>query len=348
MKLWNTFVSLGFGLAVLGLALSGKADARSKLPTVCVQAQNAYKKSSSYVKKTIRTHKTFRKTWMKAFNFRKIAKKSFSRSKGKFSSSKASYSSLKSYLSGKGFAVSKSNSLKRQLQSKGYKVSGKHWLKRRVKTTSSYKVPKTNNKFKFKSNKKVKMPFSVSRVKSTKRSLTRTKRSLSKTLSKLRNVLKWLKSAKTLGLRSKAESKKARSYLKNTKSLVRKCNAILKTRRYRKLRRRKFRVQRPMPQGRRYCGGDQPVSWSRGFYYCAPCDPMASSCAGTCQFMSFGMMEQNTSNQESQLSAAESSSDPNGNIMFEIDMKTAESTKESSATQSSSTETDDALGALGF
>lgn len=338
--------SVGLGVAALVLAFAGDALASSKLPTVCVQAQNAYKKSSSYVSSTIRSHKKFRNAWKYAFNHRKVSKNLYKRSSQQFNSSKTSYSSLKSYLASKGFNVTKSNSLKKQLSSKGFKVSGNNWLKSKLKVTSKYKG--YNSSFKAKSNKKVNLPFSASRVKSATRNLTRTRASLKITLKTLLLTIKRLKAAKAEGLKAKAQSKTARSLLAKTKSLVRRCNAILKSNQYKNLRRKKYRVERSILRGRGYCGGSDKVSWSEGFYYCAPCDPMRSSCTGTCQYLSFGMMEQNTSNQDSQLTVAEGSSDPNGNIMFEIDMKTTEATNEANSTQSSSNQTDDALGALGF
>ncbi|TNE45179.1 MAG: hypothetical protein EP343_28330 [Deltaproteobacteria bacterium] len=346
MTKWMRQVSVGLGVAALVFAFVGSALASSKLPTVCVQAQNAYKKSSSYVRTTIRSHKTFRNAWKLAFNHRKVSKKMYTRSSKQFTSSKSSYSSLKSYLASKGFNVSRTNSLKKLLSNMGYKISGKNWLKNKLKVTSKFKG--VNPSFKTKPNKKVNLPFSASRVKSTTRTLTRTKVSLKVTLKSLLLTIKRLKAAKAAGLKAKAQSKTARSLLANTKSLVRRCNSILKSTKYRNLRRKKYRVERSLPRGRGYCGGDDKVSWSEGFYYCAPCDPMRSSCNGTCQYMSFGMMEQNTSNQDSQLTAAEGSSDPNGNIMFEIDMKTTETTNEANSTQSSTKQTDDALGALGF
>lgn len=335
MKSFGMMRMLCFVIALFSFVFVSGADAN--LPSVCVQAQQAFNQAHSFTKTTIQTHHDFRQSWQKAFQTRATSQTFYSQSLSKFTSSKALYSSLKSHLSSKGFAISSSSSLKSLLTSKGYKFDS---MLGKISSTGKPKSTGTGSG----SAPKKSAPFDVKQVAKTTAGLKITSAALTNALTWLRKALTQLREAKNLGNQAKSKTTSARQYLSNAQSLLQKCQAELK-----KIQNApKKRTSLPFSRQYARCGEQfaSPVDVDR--VYCGPCDPMRSSCESTCFFGNFNSMMQQTQSQQSQLNQAEKNSGSNGNVMFEIDMKIGQCEKDEQSAQSSSNETKDQLGSLGF
>lgn len=311
----------------------------ANLPSVCVQAQQAFQQSQSFTQTTIQSHNKFKQSWQQAFQTRKTSQTFYSRALSDFTSSKSSYSATKSHLASKGFSISSSSSLKSLLSAKGFKFN---LVGNKFKFNKIPKLPGAGS-----SSAQKTAPFDTKQVAKTAGSLLKTSASLSSALSWLKKALTQLRDAKNLGNQAKSQTTSAKQYLANTKSLLQRCQTELQKLQSAPKKRHTLLFPRT---GVAYCGNSGWMSETSiaQRVFCAPCDPMRSSCENTCFFGNFGSMFQQTQNQESQLNQAEKSSGSSGNVMFEIDMKIAECEKDEQSTQGNSNETKDQLGSLGF
>ncbi len=315
------------------------ASARSRLPTICVQARNSYNSSKRYTRSTVKLLRSFKQSWRKAFRVKARSKRTFSRAIRVYRFSSTKYNSLRTYLSRKGFSISKSLSLSALLRQKGFSLRGRRWRLPRLPNRRAPRARRRGSR---------KPPINFRKVRRTLTKVKFSKRILTRSLRLSRRAIKLLLNAKKLGVRARSQLVTARRKLKKTLSLIRRCRAELRKQRRRRRRRPRKRTSLPVYKNSRYCGANHSTFGVQVF--CAPCDPMRSSCENSCfGFAAWGQMEQDTQNQEGELTSSERSSGAgNGGAFFEIDMKTTEARNEETNASNGVNDTSSQASSLSF